>query len=258
MPKTPDPAPYRILSIDGGGLRGIIPLAILENIDKAVPGWRSGINMYAGTSTGALIALGLAKGMEPAAIMDVYLRKCGMIFERSLWEEVTTLDELTGPKYDSTNREDVCHGLLDNARLRDYLSDDGSKGNVVIASFDVDDRMQPDPAKRRWRAKVFHNLPTVDGSDDGGEIAYRVAMRTSAAPTYFGSYDGFVDGGVFANNPSMCALAQTQDRRLKTAIPPSRCRRCACCRWALAPAIRISMARKTGGWRSGRPSWWTY
>ena len=66
--------------------------------------------------------------------------------------------------------------------------------------------------ERRWKPKLFHNFPGPDS--DGGALAYRVAVATAAAPTYFASYDGYIDGGVFATNPSMCALAQTQDARI--------------------------------------------
>src|SRR5262249_9024637 len=156
------------LSIDGGGLRGIIPLAILENIDRQRPGWRDQINMFAGTSTGALIALALAKGMPPRDIIDVYLNSRKTIFERGLWQEIKTLDEAVGPKYDSSNRETVFHNLLGNARLKDYLSSDGTKGHVLIAAFDIDDKVEADKSKRRWKAKLFHNMPTTDNSDDGG------------------------------------------------------------------------------------------
>jgi hypothetical protein len=213
---------YRILSIDGGGLRGIIPLAILENLDNQRPGWRDGINMFAGTSTGGLIALALAKGMTPRQIMDVYMTQGASIFDRSLWHEVTALVEAVGPKYASENRQNVVQGLLGDARLSDYLSADGTKGHVLVAAFDLVDKAQPQENLRRWKPKLFHNMPTHDpGDNDGGETAWRVAMRTSAAPTYFGSFDGFVDGGVFANDISMCALAQTQDNRNIMSIPLS-------------------------------------
>lgn len=64
---------YKILSIDGGGLRGIIPLAIMERLDRESPNWYAGINMFAGTSTGALIGLCLAKGMSPSNLLDIYI-----------------------------------------------------------------------------------------------------------------------------------------------------------------------------------------
>ena len=207
-------ASYRILSIDGGGIRGIIPLVILERLDTAMPGWRAGIAMYAGTSSGGLIALCLANGMRPRDILDLYMTKGAEVFSRSLWHEIKEIDDLIGPKFDSDLRLALCTAVLGTSlRLGDLAPD------VLITAFDLDDRSQPDPSKRFWKAKIFHNMQTVDSKDtDVGEYAYRVAMRTSAAPTYFSSYDGFVDGGVFANNPSMCALAQTQDPRLAQPI----------------------------------------
>lgn len=210
---------YRILSIDGGGLRGVIPLVILERLDATVPGWRDNIDMFAGTSTGGLISLGLAHGKTPRELLDIYMEKGSFIFERSLWHEAKSLGDVTGPKYGSANREEVCKEILGTTtKLGDLKDGSGNLRHVVVASFDLDDKTDPDPNTRRWKAKIFHNLPTKDNSGDELEYAYRVAMRTSAAPTYFASFDGFVDGGVFANNPSMCALAQTQDARLKEAI----------------------------------------
>lgn len=73
-------SPYRILAIDGGGLRGIIPLVLIERLDLAVLGWRKNINMFAGTSTGGLIALCLAKGMSPGELLNVYMNKGAFIF----------------------------------------------------------------------------------------------------------------------------------------------------------------------------------
>jgi uncharacterized protein len=210
----PDAKAYRILSIDGGGIRGIVALAVLEKLDAAKPGWRDGINMFAGTSTGALIGLSLAKGMSPQQIMDVYMHDGPKIFERSLWHEVTNLGEITGPKYDGDNRQSVCRSMLGNDRLRDYVSKDGTKGHVLAAAFNLHDQ-----TRGYWKAKIFHNMPTNDGTDDGDLYAWRVAMSTSAAPTYFPAFDGYIDGGVFANNPAMCAIAQTQDPRNAMTIP---------------------------------------
>jgi patatin-like phospholipase/acyl hydrolase len=215
---SPD-SKYRILSIDGGGLRGLIPLTILERLDDLAPGWREKINMFAGTSTGALIALALAKGMSPRALIDVYATRGKSIFERSLWHEISDLGDVIGPKYDSTNRESVFQAVLGQDRLKDYLKENDTRGHVCIAAFDLRDLDEANQVRRNWKAKVFHNIPTSRGTNDAMELSYRVAMRTSAAPTYFASYDGYVDGGVFANNPSMCAVAQALDTRLRTPIP---------------------------------------
>lgn len=212
---------YRVLSLDGGGLRGVIALAVIERLDSAVPGWRDGIRMHAGTSTGGLIALGLAKGMAPRDIMDVYMTDGPKIFDLSLWHEIKDLGNITGPKYDSTNRMETIQRMLGNDRLSNYLSKDGKSGHVVIAAFDLINGHGADPSKHNWKAKIFHNVPTKNPqfTNDESAYAWKVAMYTSAAPTYFASYEGFVDGGVFANNPAMCALAQTQDDRNRVQTP---------------------------------------
>lgn len=199
---------YRILSLDGGGLRGVVSLAIIEKLDTVVSGWRNKIDMYAGTSTGGLIALGLAKGLTPAHILDVYMTEGPKIFDRSLWHEVANLGEITGPKYDSDNRLETVRGMFGNDRLGTYGP------HVVITAFDLVNSHAPNQAERTWKPKIFHNVPASVPTDcDGQEYAWKVAMYTSAAPTYFASYEGYVDGGIFANNPAMCALAQAMDKR---------------------------------------------
>ena len=79
---------------------------------------------------------------------------------------------------------------------------------VLITAFDLDNQAS---VGRQWKPKLFHNY-TGPGNDRSAK-AVDVGLYTSAAPTYFPSVDGFIDGGVYANNPAMCALAQTQDER---------------------------------------------
>lgn len=83
---------------------------------------------------------------------------------------------------------------------------------VLVPTFDLDDK-NVNRVERTWRAKFFHNFPvTAPGdTDDRGETALAVAMRTTAAPTYFPAYDGYVDGGVVANSPALAAVAQALD-----------------------------------------------
>src|SRR4030043_1597481 len=90
------------------------------------------------------------------------------------------------------------------------------KKRVLITTFDLDNESK-DSFKRTWKPKLFHNFPGPD--TDGKELVYKVGLYTSAAPTYFPSVDGYIDGGVFATNPSMCALAQSQDSDFKDAPP---------------------------------------
>jgi patatin-like phospholipase/acyl hydrolase len=89
---------------------------------------------------------------------------------------------------------------------------------VLITAFDLDNE-DPRPERRTWKPKLFHNFPGPD--NDRTEPVYKIGLYTSAAPTYFPSVDGFIDGGVYAGNPSMCALAQTQDHRYPPTPPLS-------------------------------------
>ncbi len=76
----------------------------------------------------------------------------------------------------------------------------------MVASFDLDNGSVNLDKPRMWKAKFFHNF---SGDDfDAAERIVDVALRSSAAPTYFPVYQGYVDGFVVANNPSMCAIAQ--------------------------------------------------
>ena len=205
-------AKYRILSLDGGGIRGVIPVLLLERLSResGLEGWLERVDLIAGTSTGGLIALALAAGRSLPEIRDLYVADGAKIFDRSAWRAITSLGSLIGAKYDMANLERVIRPFL-GAETR--LGDLGRR--VLVASFDLDSGPD-DPRGRTWKPKLFHNYPGRDS--DAAQLAYRVGLYTCAAPTYFPARDGYVDGGVYASNPSMCALAQTQDRRIPDAI----------------------------------------
>lgn len=200
-------AKYRILSFDGGGIRGLVSAILLQRIGEALESdsWLFKADLLAGTSTGALLALGLAKGLSPAGLRALYEERGKEIFDDSWLDDLTDIGKIAGADYGSEKLERILRETLgESTRLMDL----GRR--VLVPTFDLDNE-DPDPGKRRWKPKIFHNFPGRDS--DGATLAWKVAMYTTAAPTYFPSYEGYVDGGVFANNPSMCALAQVQDRR---------------------------------------------
>lgn len=202
---------YRILSFDGGGLRGVVTAVLLERLQQARPGFLDDVALMAGTSTGGLIALGLRHGLSPAALRAMYLQHGAQIFDAGLWQRVRSLNTLGGARYPAGGRERVLRELLGADTRLDQLA-----GPVLVTAFDLDPQAAT-PAQANWKPKLFHNLPGSDS--DGAMPAWQVGMATSAAPTYFPSFDGYVDGGVYANNPAMCALAQTQDPRAGGPVP---------------------------------------
>jgi patatin-like phospholipase/acyl hydrolase len=198
---------YRILSFDGGGIRGLVSAVLLQRIGEALEAdsWLFKADLLAGTSTGALLALGLARGPSPAELRALYEERGSEIFDDSWLDDLADIGRIAGADYGSEKLERILRRTLgESTRLGDL----GRR--VLVPAFDLDNE-DPDPARRRWKPKIFHNFPGPDS--DGAALAWKVAMYTTAAPTYFPSYEGYVDGGVFANNPSMCALAQAQDRR---------------------------------------------
>ncbi|HEY0865549.1 MAG TPA: patatin-like phospholipase family protein [Lacunisphaera sp.] len=200
---------YRILTFDGGGIRGLVTLALLKKLEAQVPALLARTDLLAGTSTGGIIALGLAAGMSVDDLISLYRDKGKEIFDDGWWDNLRDAGGLCGADYDQKNLEKILRGLFPRTRLRDL----GKR--VLIPTFDLDNEAAS-AARRTWRPKFFHNYPG-NGSDED-EPVVDVALRTSAAPTYFPSYDGFIDGGMVANNPSMAALTQALDTR--TDQPP--------------------------------------
>jgi patatin-like phospholipase/acyl hydrolase len=199
---------FRILSFDGGGIRGVLSAVLMNRLAANHPSLmqdRPGtITMFAGTSTGGIIALGLAAGLTPAQLRDLYVINGKSIFDSSWMRDVVELGGISGSKYDNVNLKQILQGTFGALRLKDL------KPRVLIPSFNLDNQ-SADPALRTWHPKFFHNFLGPDS--DGESLVLDVAMSTSAAPTYFPSYGVFVDGAVIANNPSMSAIAQALDGR---------------------------------------------
>jgi patatin-like phospholipase/acyl hydrolase len=189
--------------MDGGGIRGLLTTVILHRLQAALPGWLEQVDLLAGTSTGGIIALGLAYGLTPLTLRNLYYEKGPHIFADTALDDIADVGRLLGAEYDIEPLEAALHEIVGDTRL------DELPRKVLISAFDLDNE-GPEGA-RHWKAKFFHNFPGSDS--DGARLAYQVALYTSAAPTYFPVVDGYVDGGVVANNPALAAVAQTQDQR---------------------------------------------
>ncbi len=201
-------AKFRVIALDGGGIRGVLTAVLLDRLQQGYPNLLDDkpdvVTLYAGTSTGGIIALGLADRLTPAQMRNLYVINGKSIFDSSWERNVTDLGGLAGSKYDNQELKHVLEDTFGAKKLGDLSK------RVLIASFQLDNEAA-DPAQRTWNPKFFHNFP--GGDSDADALIVDVAMETSAAPTYFPSYNGYVDGGVVANNPAMAALAQALDGR---------------------------------------------
>lgn len=178
---------YRILAIDGGGVRGIIPAKLIERLVAIYPRLVQETDLFVGTSAGSYIALGLASGLTPSEAVQWFKDKCYDIFKYPRWFHFTE------PKYSNTRLKKS----LKEAFGEKLLADLDKK--VVVPSFSVVGDTEP-----CWGPIFFNNLP---GSATAEVKIIDAALSSSAAPTFFPSYQKRIDGGVFANNPSTVGLA---------------------------------------------------
>lgn len=176
--------------------------------ESGLANWLDKVDLVAGTSTGGILALAIAKGIDLSLVRELYEQKGGKVFDNSFLDDVLDLGTIIGAEYSNKKLTAELKRVLGATTTLGQL-----KRRVLVTAFDLDNK-DPNPAERNWKPKIFHNVPVKRWDDnDAGILAYKAALYTAAAPTYFPAVDGYVDGGVYSNNPSMCALAQTQDSR---------------------------------------------
>ena len=198
----------KVLCVDGGGIRGLIPARVLEEIERRT-GRRIAdmVDLVAGTSTGGLLACGVTRagpGGRPlhtaGELAEVYVTDGPKIFSRSLIRRVTSVGGLADERYDDDELNATLERNLGDDRLSDALRD------VLITAYDIERRNAFFFRSARARTDPTYDFTMVDA-----------CRATCAAPSYFeparvtdaagASTYALVDGGVFAVNPSLCAYA---------------------------------------------------
>lgn len=188
---------FRILSIDGGGIKGIFPAAFLAALEDDLNIKTSEyFDLIAGTSTGGIIALGLGLGLTAETILEFYLQKGALIFpagrgfKRFSW--------LVSPsRYDGKALHTAVGEIFGNRLLGD------SARPLFIPSFDANTGM----------IHIYKTAHHERLRRDYRCTAVEVAMATSAAPVYLPSYRSdrditLIDGGIWANNPAGLAVVE--------------------------------------------------
>ena len=192
--------PTRILSLDGGGIRGYLTILLLEQLVFERPTLLDEVHLFAGTSVGSIVALALALGHSPTEVRFLFEREGKHIFPDRLIPGRRDFGRACLAKFDNKNLKRILVDFFGDKKLEDI------EKRVLIASFDLCREGTDGQPSQVWDAKFFHNYP--GNSSDGQEAIVDVILRSSAAPFYFPSYQGYVDGFVTANNPSTCALAK--------------------------------------------------
>jgi patatin-like phospholipase/acyl hydrolase len=217
---------FRILSLDGGGIRGAFTASLLAEIEKRF-GMRVGdyFDLVAGTSTGALIAVAVSAGLPASQIAELY-QKAGpeifkprpdyqpaklrhripiSVFRRSLQKRIPVrMDDVMQTKYDSARLKSALLEVFGEEKIGSL-----QKCRVVIPSVDV----------TAGKVVVFKtpHLPYL--SRDRHEPIVNALLATTAAPTYFphavlDAGGAFLDGGLWANNPSLVAYTEAMKIQL--------------------------------------------
>ncbi|KAL3753898.1 hypothetical protein ACJRO7_001182 [Eucalyptus globulus] len=217
-----------ILSIDGGGIRGIVPATILsfleselQKLDGKDARLADYFDVIAGTSTAGLLTAMLTSPNEKnrpmfAAkdIKDFYLQDGPKIFPQDscpLAPVAKMMKTLTGPKYDGNYLHSLVREKLGDIRLHQTLT------RVVIPTFDIK-RLQP----TIFSTYQVKNKPSIDA------LLSDICIATSAAPTYFPAHYfktkdhsgavrefNLIDGGVAANNPTLVAISEVMKEIIK-------------------------------------------
>ena len=240
---------YLILSFDGGGIRGLVTAMILQEINNQFPKFLAETNLFAGTSTGSFIALGLTDGVTLETLVNLYSTQGSNIF--LYYSEIGDTYEYA--KYYNTGLYSTLKSTLTNpeSTLSD-LARSNPNQSVLVTTFQLDNNQT-----NTWLPLVLHNLPNSESAAKTTLID--AAMSSSAAPTYFPPYShpyyGYcVDGGTVANNPSMLALAMVLDPGLANASLQNV--------WMLSlgtgvtlDSIPTSVVNKTGPMNYGIKNW---
>ncbi|MEG1956572.1 MAG: patatin-like phospholipase family protein [Lachnospiraceae bacterium] len=198
-----------ILSISGGGIRGLIPAIILSEIEELTGKPMSDFcDLIAGTSTGGIIACLLStpdSNCKPAYsardIVTLYKEFGKTVFARSWLRKALTLDGLIGTKYRHQSLELLLRSYFGSVRLSETTT------NLLLPAYQISGSPSP----------YFFKTPHAKESTDSSSNPYlwECARSTSAANGYFqpcqlGEHT-FLDGGIFANNPALCAYAQAKN-----------------------------------------------
>lgn len=227
--------PYRILSLDGGGIRGLTSAILLECLEKKIQKHENNPNarlrdyfdLIAGTSAGSIIACGIAKGISATEIKDLFWQRGKDIFPETWWKNQgifspffsllrTIANRLitgtTQPMYDGIGLEVVLKDVFGENLLFEELTKP-----TLITSYDVYNR----------QAIVFKNTDLLLGKIPVWEICRSSAAAPVAFPAHEMKNEHFlqyteamdleipasgsiplIDGGVIANDPVLCAIAE--------------------------------------------------
>lgn len=192
---------FKILSIDGGGIKGLYSSKIIEHFEEQFDcNIGQHFDMICGTSTGGILALALSLNIKASEISNLYIKKGKKIFPKQNKYLALAKQLVLSGKYSDKELKKALEETFGDRKIKE------SNCLLCIPSYSITDA-------RPFIFKYDHK--EGDFSRDNEALYVDVALATSAAPTYFPLaeikyYDNkqFVDGGIWANNPSLVGFIE--------------------------------------------------
>ncbi len=207
-------SPIRILAIDGGGVGGIIPARVLAHLYAADNRVIDNADLVAGTSTGGLIALGVARGLLPAQLCDLYQREAKTIFSRA--NRRVLVKRPFRAKFAPDGLREAVESIVGPSQLGDLTA---KSVLIPVTALRRPDRSHcPAGIFLSTAFRLTQKGPALEKYASSRWRCVDVALATAAAPTYFPAHvvkdpDGrgqwtCWDGGIVANNPGLAAVGE--------------------------------------------------
>ncbi|XP_048356849.1 85/88 kDa calcium-independent phospholipase A2 isoform X2 [Sphaerodactylus townsendi] len=191
-----------LLSLDGGGVRGLVLIQFLIAIEKiAGKPIRELFDWIAGTSTGGILALSVAQGKPMDYMRCLYFRMKDEVFRGSRPYESEPLEEFLKKEFGEYTK------MTDFKKPRVMLT--ATLCDRQPAELHLFRNYNPPEAKAKSRYKTTASFPELTKPED--QVMWQAARSSGAAPTYFRPIGRFLDGGLLANNPTLAALTEIND-----------------------------------------------
>ncbi len=193
-----DSTHFQILALDGGGIKGLFSATYLARLEEDLNCTITDhFDLITGTSTGGIIAAALGVGMRPHEIVKFYEDHGPAIFEKRLLRETSTGWGCFKSRYSSDPLKEALRECFGKRTLGD------SAKRLVIPAYNLDGNdVMVFKTRHHERYARDHKIPL-----------WEICMATTAAPTYFKAFHlngntRLIDGGVWANNPSMLGIIE--------------------------------------------------
>lgn len=187
-----------ILCLDGGGMRGILTIQLLKQIESIanIPCYEL-FDMVSGTSTGGIMAGLIASGKTAIQIETLYVQLVTKVFQK---RGIFAGRFIDSPAYDKVNYRSNLEAIIGDITLAQVCKQNNI--DMMITSKDV-------TGNEETFFTCFNNSPTVQSGTYKDSLLRYVMEATMSAPTYFRPFERFIDGGTTAyNNPSMAAVME--------------------------------------------------